>query len=462
MYDQGRYEDSVGYLQYALQLDPALWQAYRYRERRSTPWAAPRRPSGLMSASWRCTPTPRPRNGSRLSRRPSVRPLAAAAGASGRTQAGASGDGCPRAGAFARGFRSMGRPVELQSDGLLTPRRPGRSRFDWARFGARAGVEWTFAPTLAVVRDIRWGRTYESFSEDPGAGRVVRRAATCAACRATLGDDGVIACAKHWVGDGGTTGGIDQGDTGDRRGRARPAPTSRPTCRRSQAGVLTVMASFNSWNREKCHGQPLPAHRRAQGAARLRWLRRLRLGRRRLALRRPTPRRSRIAVNAGVDMIMVSAEWRRMLRTLKAASSPTAACPMARIDDAVRRILSVKLATGSSSASAPGRAALVEQPDRFGGAAHREVAREAVRKSLVLLKNEGGAPAADRRRSHPRRRQERGQPRAPVRRLHRRVAGHVTATTAIHRRHVDLGGHPRRRARRDAQRRRHRGRRGRA
>ena len=115
-----------------------------------------------------------------------------------------------------------------------------------------SGVEWTFAPTLAVARNSQWGRTYESYSEDPAivsaySGRFVD------GLQGDLGTDSVIACVKHWVGDGGTTHGIDQGETSlpeeelERLHMASYYPAI-------EAGVLTVMVSFNSWMGEKCHG----------------------------------------------------------------------------------------------------------------------------------------------------------------------------------------------------------------
>jgi beta-glucosidase len=114
------------------------------------------------------------------------------------------------------------------------------------------GVEWTFAPTLAVAKNYQWGRTYESFSEEPPivasyAGRFVE------GLQGDYGDDSVIACLKHWVGDGGTTYGIDQGDTRLSEEDLRRIHIS-PYLPALRAGALTVMASFNSWNGDKLHG----------------------------------------------------------------------------------------------------------------------------------------------------------------------------------------------------------------
>ena len=249
------------------------------------------------------------------------------------------------------------------------------------------GLDWTFAPTLAVVRDIRWGRTYESFSEDPAlvasyAGRYVR------GLQGALDDDGIIACAKHFVGDGGTSGGVDQGDTAlsmDELARTHVAPYL-PALRE---GVLTVMASFNSWNKEKCHGSRhlltdvLKGRLGFDGFVVSDWD-----GVDQLSKDLATALAT--SVNAGVDMIMVSADWRRMLETFRTIVAD-GRLPIERVDDAVRRILSVKFRAGLFERVRP-----AERPwagsASFGGSAHREIAREAVRKSLVLLKNAGALP----------------------------------------------------------------------
>lgn len=249
------------------------------------------------------------------------------------------------------------------------------------------GLDWTFAPTLAVVRDIRWGRTYESFSEDPAlvasyAGRYVR------GLQGALDDSGIVACAKHFVGDGGTTGGVDQGDTALSEDELTRTHIS-PYLPALQEGVLTVMASFNSWNKEKCHGSRhlltdvLKGRLGFDGFVVSDWDGVDQLSKDlEVALAN--------SVNAGVDMIMVSADWRRMLETFRTIVAD-GRLPMARVDDAVRRILTVKFRIGLFERVRP-----AERPwsnsASFGGEAHREIAREAVRKSLVLLKNDGALP----------------------------------------------------------------------
>ncbi len=246
------------------------------------------------------------------------------------------------------------------------------------------GLDWTFAPTLAVVRNIKWGRTYESFSEDPAvvasyAAQYVR------GLQGALDDHGVIACAKHWIGDGGTAGGVDQGNTAiseDELMRTHAAPYLPAL----EAGALTVMASFNSWNNEKCHGSRflltdvLKGRFGFDGFVISDWD-----GVDQLADDLATSLET--AINAGVDMVMVSLHWKQMLDTLRMLVE-SGRIPMSRIDDAVRRILEVKARAGLFERVRPAERPWANSPS-FGGAAHREIAREAVRKSLVLLKNEG-------------------------------------------------------------------------
>jgi beta-glucosidase len=247
------------------------------------------------------------------------------------------------------------------------------------------GVDWTFAPTLAVARDQHWGRTYESYSEDPQ--RVAAYAeAFVTGMQGDLGDDSIVACAKHWVGDGGTTHGIDQGETtlpfADlERIHIAPYPPA------IEAGVLTVMASFNSWNGDKCHG-----HRHL-----LMDVLKGRLGFEGFVisdwdgvdyLAKDYGEAIAMSVNAGVDMFMVSVEWRAFIDHLL-DHARSGRVGMERIDDAVRRILRVKLAAGLFDKPSPAKRPW-SLHDSFGSKAHRDLAREAVRKSLVLLRNEGG------------------------------------------------------------------------
>ena len=250
-----------------------------------------------------------------------------------------------------------------------------------AREVLAAGVDWTFAPTLAVARDPRWGRTYESYSEDPGA--VARFAA--GAVRGLQGE-GIVACAKHWVGDGGTTAGVDQGDTAvdeEELRRVHVAPYRAAV----DAGVLTVMASLSSWRGEKCHahryliGEVLKGELGFAGFVVSDWN-----GVDPLA--EDYGEAAAMAVNAGIDMLMVPERWREAIAELK-GQVRRGVVPVGRIDDAVARILRVKFACGLFERPRPS-ARRASGGIGFGSRRHRAVAREAVRKSLVLLKNEGG------------------------------------------------------------------------
>lgn len=244
------------------------------------------------------------------------------------------------------------------------------------------GVDWTFAPTVAVARNNHWGRTYESYSEDPEL--VASYAAPFVqGLQGDLGDDSVVACVKHWVGDGGTKNGIDQGETTLSLAELRDVHM-RPYPPAIDAGVLTVMASFNSWNGDKCHGHKflltdvLKDELGFNGFIISDWdgidylsedyFEAVGLG-----------------VNAGIDMFMVSEEWRLFIQYLT-AHVERGTVPMSRIDDAVRRILKVKFAHGLFDKARPAQRPWSNH-DSFGGRDHRELAREAVRKSLVLLKN---------------------------------------------------------------------------
>ena len=296
-----------------------------------------------------------------------------------------------------------------------------------AREVRAVGVDWTFAPTLAVARDVRWGRTYESYSEDPGvvsryAGRIVRglqgtggvgvvggngvgdgwgmwdgegtgggQGRQGIAGFAGLGPEGVLACAKHWVGDGGTRGGVDQGDTVLDEEELRRVHMA-PYVAALEAGALTVMVSLSSWNGEKCHSHRyliqdvLKEEMGFRGFVISDWN-----GVDPLA--DDYGEAVAMAVNAGIDMVMVPETWKAFIGELRERVE-RADVPVERIDDAVARILRVKLVCGLFERGRPwGRRGA--NGSNFGSPEHREVAREAVRKSLVLLKNEGGVLPLD-------------------------------------------------------------------
>jgi beta-glucosidase len=244
------------------------------------------------------------------------------------------------------------------------------------------GVEWTFAPTLAVARDMHWGRTYESFSEEPEiveqyAGHFVR------GMQGDLGNESIVACVKHWVGDGGTLHGVDQGETSIPEEELRNIHIA-PYLPAIEAGVLTVMASFNSWKGDKCHGNKYL----------LTDVLKEELGFRGFIisdwdgidyLHENYKDCVELGTNAGIDMFMVSDKWRDFIASLRELVQE-GRVSMERIDDAVRRILYVKLKYGLFEKPQPASRHYSKHAS-YGGREHREVAREAVRKSLVLLKN---------------------------------------------------------------------------
>lgn len=247
------------------------------------------------------------------------------------------------------------------------------------------GVEWTFAPTLAVARNYQWGRTYESFSEEPSmvasyADKFVE------GLQHDFGDDSVIACLKHWVGDGGTTYGIDQGDTRISEEELRRIHIA-PYLPALKAGALTVMASFNSWNGDKCHGHKYLLNDVLKDE----------LGFKGFIISDwdgcdylDSDFRTTVAlgVNAGIDMFMVSDKWREFIHHLRDHVNE-GRVEMSRIDDAVRRILYVKIKYGIFEKPRPAERKWSNDKS-FGSKAHREIACEAVRQSLVLLKNHDG------------------------------------------------------------------------
>ncbi|MEN9509792.1 MAG: hypothetical protein RLZZ621_2355 [Gemmatimonadota bacterium] len=253
-----------------------------------------------------------------------------------------------------------------------------------AREVLATGLDWNFAPTVAIARNPRWGRTYESFSDDPQlvaeyAARIVR------GMQGTLQDDGVLACAKHFIGDGATLFGEDQGDTRITMDEL-DAVDLLPYRAAIDAGVLTIMASFNSW-----HGTKLHAHHQL-----LTTVLREQLGFRGLVVSDwdGVPQvhddpvlAAALAVNAGVDVIMVSTNWLGMLESLREAVA-RGLIDTARIEEAVRRILWVKERAGLLDRVRPALRPGVQQ-HVVGSAAHRDVAREAVRKSCVLLTHDG-------------------------------------------------------------------------
>ncbi len=254
------------------------------------------------------------------------------------------------------------------------------------------GIQWAFGPCVAAPQDIRWGRTYEGFSEDPQVVRTLGEAAVRGFQGTNLADPlAVLACAKHYVGDGGTAFGSARGGKGLDQGDTR---VDEATLRKIhlqgyiaaiQAGVGTIMPSYNSWNGEKCS-----ASKRL-----LTEILKQELGFEGFLisdynaidqLSKDFKEAVGISINAGMDMAMVPSRYREFIVDLKALVNE-GKVPMSRIDDAVTRILRVKFATGLMDAS---RSQLADRglQKSFGSPEHREVARQAVRESLVLLKND--------------------------------------------------------------------------
>jgi beta-glucosidase len=257
---------------------------------------------------------------------------------------------------------------------------------------AAAGIDWTFAPTLAVVRDDRWGRTYESYSEEPAipadyAGAVIEGVQGIVGTKSFLAPDHVIATTKHFLGDGGT-GGRDQGDTRVPETVLRDVHLGGYPAA-IEAGTQSVMASFSSWNGAKMHGNQslltgvLKDRMRFDGFVVGDWNGHGQVD-------GCTNESCAAAINAGLDMFMYSGDaWKTLYaNTLKQAQSGE--IPAARLDDAVRRILRVKFRAGTFDRGRPSSRALAGKMTLIGAADHRAIARRAVRESLVLLKNEGG------------------------------------------------------------------------
>ena len=260
------------------------------------------------------------------------------------------------------------------------------------------GVRWAFAPTVAVPRDVRWGRTYEGYGSDPH----LVASLGAAAIRGLHGGDAehldVLACAKHYVGDGGTMWGtaprfdfvdwwdgwgegwqIDQGDTRISESDLRSIHLT-PYVAAIEAGVMTVMASYSSWNGVKLHAHPhlltdvLKGELGFGGFVVSDWMGVDQIG--------PDYGESVVtAINAGIDMVMVPEDYHRFIRAMTAAVTD-GRISRARLEDAVRRILRAKAAAGlfETATEAPPLSTV-------GSIEHRELADEAVGRSAVLLKD---------------------------------------------------------------------------
>jgi beta-glucosidase len=261
------------------------------------------------------------------------------------------------------------------------------------------GINWAFAPCVAVPRDERWGRTYEGYGETPELAKTLGEAAV----KGFQGDDltnplRVLACAKHFVGDGGTIWGtgipktpksserfaLDQGDTRLSEQELREIHM-QGYFTAIKSGVGSIMPSYNSWNGVKCSASKRLLTEILKGE----------LGFQGFLIsdynainQLPGSYSDQVeaSINAGMDMVMSPKQYREFYDTLKKLVED-GRVPMSRIDDAVTRILRVKFALGLMDKS---RSPLADRSlqKTFGSAEHRQVARECVRESIVLLKNE--------------------------------------------------------------------------
>jgi len=251
------------------------------------------------------------------------------------------------------------------------------------------GIDWVFAPTVAVVRDDRWGRTYEGYSEDP---EIVKAYASSivqglqgTVTNDFLGDSRVISTVKHFIGDGGTEDGDDQGNNLSSEKELFELH-AQGYVGGLTAGAQSVMASFNSWQGVKSHGHKYlltdvlkdrmgfdgfvvgdwNGHGQIKGCS-----------------NESCPQ----AINAGLDVFMVPTDaWKPLYEnTVKQVSNGEIS--LARIDDAVGRILRVKIRAGLFTKPSPKNRLLSGKTELIGSTDHRAVARQAVEESLVLLKN---------------------------------------------------------------------------
>ena len=248
------------------------------------------------------------------------------------------------------------------------------------------GIRWAFAPCIAVSQDIRWGRSYESFGQSTELVSELGAAGVRGFQGDALNSQSVLACAKHFAGDGGTENGKDQGNVVCDEATFRRLYLP-PYAAAIKAGVGSIMVSYSSWNGQKMHGNKylltdvLKKEMGFQGFLVSDWA----------AIDQLSPDYKKdveTSINAGLDMIMIPAgpgernNYVQFISDLKELVAAGKVSP-ARIDDAVRRILRVKFQMGlfQNPWTDPALTAAIGSPE------HRQVARECVRKSLVLLKN---------------------------------------------------------------------------
>lgn len=271
---------------------------------------------------------------------------------------------------------------------------------------AATGLDWTFAPTVAVPRDYRWGRVYEGYSEDPQitynyARRMVK--GLQGDLESGLASDKVISTVKHWVGDGGTEQGVDRGQ--NHYSEIELINIHAPGYFSAlNAGAQVVMTSFNSWHNDKnydvlesggynykLHGSKyiindvLKEKMGFDGVVITDWNGHSEVS-------NCTSGNCPQAVLAGNDVFMVTArkDWKQFHANV-ITQVEAGLIPMSRIDDAVTRILRVKMRAGLWNKPSPSRRSLAGKQQLLRTDAHRALARQAVRESLVLLKNQNNA-----------------------------------------------------------------------
>jgi beta-glucosidase len=251
------------------------------------------------------------------------------------------------------------------------------------------GLDWTFAPTIAVVRDDRWGRTYESYGEDPQlvasyAPHILQGIQGVPGTADFLKGQHMLATVKHFLGDGGTVDGKDQGDNQHTEAQLRDIHGA-PYYTAIAAGARVVMASYNSWFGEKMHGyRPMlndvlvnrmgfdgfvvgdwNGHGQVKGC---------------------TPTDCANSLLGGLDMFMAPDSWEKLYQNTL-AQVKDGRISTERLDEAVARVLRIKAEMGLFEQVKPSERPLAGRYELLGSTEHKAIARQAARKSLVLLKN---------------------------------------------------------------------------
>ena len=251
------------------------------------------------------------------------------------------------------------------------------------------GVDWNFAPSVAVVRDDRWGRSYESYSENPEVvtaltGEYIKGLQGIVNDSSFMGEAQVIATAKHFIGDGGTQNGIDRGDNISTE-KALFEIHGQGYVHAINAGVLSIMPSHSMWQGTRMHGHQylltkvLKQQMGFDGFLIGDW-------NSHGLVRGCTNANCPKAINAGLDMLMVTEEWEAFINNT-VEQVKAGIIPESRINDAVSRILRAKFRAGLFTKAPPSKRKYSNRTELFGSAEHLQVARQAARESLVLLKN---------------------------------------------------------------------------